>query len=89
MKRAPKVYTITASQLPERNEAQKAHHPHLQTVAEAISSLVYEGISQATSGDIMQRAVELNLYGRRESTQNTLKIFSWWRKPLREAGFIA
>ena len=85
-KREAKQYGISAGKLPEEN--QKPLGLHGIIITEAITALVNEGKTSSTRDEIMTRACELGLYERKPSRQGTVPIFSWWRKPLRELGWI-
>jgi DNA integrity scanning protein DisA with diadenylate cyclase activity len=84
--RIAKQYGISAGKLPEEN--QKPLGLHALIIIEAIKDLLNEGKTSASRNEIMEKAVELGLYERKPSRQGTVPIFSWWRKPLRELGWI-
>jgi hypothetical protein len=86
IKREAKQYGISAGKLPEEN--QKPLGLHGIIITEAITALVNEGKTSASRDVIMAKAVELGLYTKKPSKQGTTPIFSWWRKPLRELGWI-
>lgn len=85
-KRESKKYGISAGKLPEEN--QKPLGLHGIIITEAITALVNEGKTSASRDEIMEKAVELGLFERKPSRQGVVPIFSWWRKPLRELGWI-
>jgi hypothetical protein len=84
--RTAKQYGINAGKLPEEN--QKPLGLHALIIVEAIKDLLNEGKTSASRNEIMEKAVELGLYERKPSRQGTVPIFSWWRKPLKELGWI-
>ena len=85
-KRESKKYGINVGKLPENN--QKPLGLHGIIITEAITALVNEGKTSSTRDEIMTRACELGLYERKPSRQGTVPIFSWWRKSLKELGWI-
>jgi hypothetical protein len=42
----------------------------------------------ASRSEIMEKAVEKGLFERKPSRQGVVPIFSWWRKSLKELGWI-
>lgn len=85
-KREAKQYGISLGKLPEPN--QKPLGLHGVIITEAITALVNEGKTSSTRDEIMTRACELGLYERKPSRQGVVPIFSWWRKMLKELGWI-
>jgi hypothetical protein len=84
--RESKQYGISLGKLPEEN--QKPLGLHGIIITEAITALVNEGKTSSTRDEIMTRACELGLYERKPSRQGVVPIFSWWRKMLKELGWI-
>ena len=84
--RIAKQYGISAGKLPEEN--QKPLGLHALIIIEAIKDLLNEGKNMASRAEIMEKAVELGLYERKPSRQGVVPIFSWWRKSLKELGWI-
>jgi hypothetical protein len=84
--RESKQYGISLGKLPENN--QKPLGLHGIIITEAITALVNEGKTSSTRDEIMTRACELGLYERKPSRQGVVPIFSWWRKMLKELGWI-
>jgi hypothetical protein len=84
--RIAKQYGISAGKLPEEN--QKPLGLHGIIITEAITALVSEGKNMASRAEIMEKAVELGLFERKPSRQGVVPIFSWWRKSLKELGWI-
>lgn len=84
--RESKQYGISAGKLPENN--QKPLGLHGIIITEAITALINEGKTSASRDVIMAKACELGLYERKPSRQGTVPIFSWWRKSLKELGWI-
>ena len=84
--RIAKQYGINVGKLPENN--QKPLGLHGIIITEAITALVNEGKTSSTRDEIMTRACELGLYERKPSRQGVVPIFSWWRKMLKELGWI-
>jgi hypothetical protein len=84
--RTAKQYGISLGKLPEEN--QKPLGLHGIIITEAITALVSEGKNMASRAEIMEKAVELGLFERKPSRQGVVPIFSWWRKSLKELGWI-
>lgn len=84
--RTAKQYGISLGKLPEANQKQLGLHASI--IIEAITELLNEGKNMASRAEIMEKAVELGLFERKPSRQGVVPIFSWWRKPLRELGWI-
>jgi len=85
-KREAKQYGISLGKLPEANQKQLGLHASI--IIEAITELLNEGKNMASRNEIMEKAVELGLYERKPSRQGVVPIFSWWRKSLKELGWI-
>ena len=85
-KREAKQYGISLGKLPEDNQKQLGLHALI--IIEAITELLNEGKNMASRDEIMIKAVEFGLFERKPSRQGVVPIFSWWRKPLRELGWI-
>jgi hypothetical protein len=85
-KREAKQYGISLGKLPEENQKQLGLHALI--IIEAITELLNEGKNMASRSEIMEKAVEKGLFERKPSRQGVVPIFSWWRKPLRELGWI-
>jgi hypothetical protein len=96
--RAAKEYVLQNGTLPEQVEGQKMPYgfrTHAYVLTEAVIALKDEGAEKATAVQIMDKAVSLGLfdpeankYGK-ASRQPVAAIFSFWRKPLRELGWIS
>jgi hypothetical protein len=84
--RESKRYGLGIGKLPEAN--QKPLGEHGVIITEAITALVNEGKTSATRDEIMERAVELGLFTKKPSRQGVIPIFAWWRKSLKELGWL-
>ena len=85
--REQKRYGISIGKLPEAN--QKPLGLHGVIITEAITDLVNEGKDSATRDEIMTKACELGLFDRKPSRQGVIPIFAWWRRSLRDLGWIS
>jgi hypothetical protein len=85
-----KTYILKTGRKPEEKDGKREviWGDHADVITEAIAALIAAGKATASREEIMQKAVELGLYDRRKSTQGVNPIFSWWRKPLFEMGWI-
>jgi hypothetical protein len=84
--RESKQYGISLGKLPEENQKQLGLHALI--IIEAITELLNEGKNMASRSEIMEKAVEKGLFERKPSRQGVVPIFSWWRKMLKELGWI-
>ena len=81
-----KIYSLTIGTMPEENK--KPLGKHAEIIVHAIKDLISENINSATRAQIMEKAICLGLYEEKPSKQNTIAIFSWWRKDLKDHSWI-
>lgn len=86
--REKKVYGLAIGKRLESSQ-KSANHIHLNTIMDSIINLIEHGITSATSDQIMINASELGLFEKKPSTQGIGPIFAWWRKILKDQGFIS
>ncbi len=84
-----KNYILKEGNLPEKANKDNGYNDHSFIISHAILTLMKEGKKESTKIEIMERAESLGLYEIHPSKQTKDQLFSWNRKYIVAAGFLA
>lgn len=79
---------IGTDPIPGQKPLGVASATHGIVLIEAVKDLIAEGKDIATRDEIMARALELGIREKKPTKSTDEGIFSWWRKPLVDAGWL-